>query len=93
MPGRRGPGCGRGGGGRYLEAAGRIGGHYRPYYAALTASDVALDRADLDAARVLIGELDEHAADLDAATGTTVFAQDAAQRRQRLDTLADPRPG
>ena len=29
---------------RYLAAAGRVGGHDRPYYAVQTAADIALDR-------------------------------------------------
>ena len=78
---------------RYLAAARRVGGHDRPYHAVRIAADIALDRGDLDTARVLVGELDEHAAALDAATGNSVFTQDSAQLHQRLDTLADPRPG
>jgi hypothetical protein len=72
---------------RYLEAAGRIGGHYRPYYAARTAADVALDRAALPAARQLTGELDQHAIALDTAAGTTIYAAETARRRQRIATL------
>ena len=77
---------------RYLAAARRVGGHDRPYYAVRIAADIALDRADLDTARVLIGELDEHAAALDAAAGNSVFTQDSAQRRGRLATLSEPAP-
>ena len=75
---------------RYLEAAGRIGGHYRPYYAARTAVDIALDRSDLPAAKRLLGDLDEHAAALDAATGTTRYTGETARRHQRLADLAEP---
>ena len=75
---------------RRLKAAGRIGGHYRRYYAARMAADVALDRADLAAARQLLKELDEHAAALDADTGGTIYASETAQRRQRLTELIDP---
>ena len=75
---------------RYLEAAGRIGGHYRPYYAARTAVDIALDRSDLPTAKRLLGDLDEHAAALDAATGTTRYTGETARRHQRLADLAEP---
>ena len=74
---------------RHLEAAGRIGGHNRPYYAARTAADVALDRADLAQARRLLEELGEHAAALDADTGGTSYASATARRRQRLTELTD----
>jgi len=77
---------------RHLEAAGRIGGHHRPYYAARRAVDVALDRADRAAASRLLGELDEHAAALDATTGTTARTTETAQRHQRLAGLAAPDP-
>jgi hypothetical protein len=73
---------------RYLEAAGRIGGHHRPYYAVRNAADVVLDPADLAAARRLLEELEEHAAALDTATGTTSYTSYTAQRRQRLNDLA-----
>ena len=69
---------------RYLEAAGRIGGHNQPYYAARAAVDIALDRSDLPAAKRLLGELDEHAAALNAATGTTRYTGETARRHQRL---------
>jgi len=69
---------------RYLEAAGRIGGHYRPYEAVRTAADIALDRGDLAATRRLLAELDEHAAALDVSAGTTTRTREAAQRHQRL---------
>ena len=74
---------------RYLEAAGRVGGHHRPYYAARTAVDIALDRSDLPAAKRLLGELHEHAAALDAATGTTRYTGETARCHQRLADLAE----
>jgi tetratricopeptide (TPR) repeat protein len=74
---------------RYLEAAGRIGGHYRPYYAARIAADVARDRGDLATARRLLEELAGHAEALDADTGSTVYADETARRRQRLTELTD----
>ena len=77
---------------RYLEAAGRVGGHYRPYYATRTAVDVALDRGDLPAARQLLGELDEHAAAMDASRGTTSYTSETAQRRQRLASIEKAPP-
>jgi tetratricopeptide (TPR) repeat protein len=77
---------------RYLEAAGRIGGHYRPYYAARTAADIALDRGDLDTARQLLAELDEHAKALDTDTATTTWTSETARRHQRLADLATPHP-
>jgi tetratricopeptide (TPR) repeat protein len=77
---------------RRLEAAGRIGGHYRPFYAARMAADVALDRGDLAAARRLVAELDEHAAALDADGGTTSFGSEAAQRRHGLARLEETAP-
>jgi tetratricopeptide (TPR) repeat protein len=72
---------------RYLEAAGRVGGHTRPYYAARTAADVALDRGDHAAAREFLASLDEHARALDAATGNTTFSAETATRRRRLAEL------
>jgi len=77
---------------RYLEAAGRIGGHYEPYYAARTAADIALARADLPAAKRLLSELDEHAPALDATTGTTTYTSEAAQGHQRLANLERASP-
>jgi len=77
---------------RRLEAARRIGGHYRPYYAARTAVDIALDRGDLPTARQLLGELDEHAAALDPTTGDTTYTSEAEQRRQRLANLERASP-
>jgi tetratricopeptide (TPR) repeat protein len=77
---------------RRLEAAGRIGGHHRPYYAAREAVDIALDRADLAAAKRLLGELDEHAAALDATTGTTTRTSQNARRHQRLAELETASP-
>ncbi len=76
---------------RHLEAAGRIGGHDRPYHAARMAADVALDRADLAEARRLMADLAEHAAALDADTGRTIYAGETAQRRRRLAELTDTR--
>jgi tetratricopeptide (TPR) repeat protein len=72
---------------RHLEAAGRIGGHYRPYYAARTAADIALDRGDLAAAREILADLDEHARAMDTATGLTAYTASAAQCHQRLAEL------
>jgi tetratricopeptide (TPR) repeat protein len=77
---------------RYLETAGRIGGHYDPYYAARTAADVALDRGDLTAARRLVEELSEHAAALDADIGSTAYANETARRRRRLIDLEKTTP-
>jgi tetratricopeptide (TPR) repeat protein len=77
---------------RYLEAAGRVGGHERPFFAARVAADIALDRADLAAARQLISELDEHAAARDAAAGTDTRVGEAVERRQRLATLEETAP-
>lgn len=74
---------------RHVEVAGRIGGHYRPYFAGRTAIDVALDRSDLAAAQRLLGQLDEHAAALDADNGTTAYTSEAARRRRRLAELTD----
>jgi tetratricopeptide (TPR) repeat protein len=68
----------------YLAAADRIGGHYRPYFAARMAVDVALDRGDLVTARRLLDGLDEHARALDASTTTTRWTKEAAQRHHRL---------
>jgi tetratricopeptide (TPR) repeat protein len=72
---------------RYLETAGRIGGHDRPYYAVRMAVDVALDRADLAVAGGLLGELEEHATALDADSGRTAYASETTRRRQRLADL------
>jgi len=77
---------------RHLEAAGRVGGHNSPYYAVRAAVDIALDRADLAAAKRLLGELDEHAAALDATTGTTTRTSETAQRHQRLTGLETAPP-
>ncbi len=77
---------------RYLEAAGRVGGHNRPYFAVRKAVDVALDRADLAAARRLLDELDEHAAALEADTGRTIYASQTARRRQQLADLEKTTP-
>jgi hypothetical protein len=76
---------------RHLEAAGRIGGRYKPYYAARTAADIALDRGDLAAAREFLADLDEHARAMDTATGLTAYTADVARRHQRLTELG-PRP-
>jgi tetratricopeptide (TPR) repeat protein len=72
---------------RRMEAAGRIGGHYRPYYAALTATDIALDRADHAAAQQILADLDEHARAMDSVTGSTTHTAEAAHRHERLDEL------
>jgi tetratricopeptide (TPR) repeat protein len=74
---------------RYLEAAGRIGGHYWPYGAAESAVDIALERADLAAARRLIGEMEDHASALDADTSVTYYTSATTQRRQRLNDLTE----
>jgi tetratricopeptide (TPR) repeat protein len=68
----------------YLAAAGRIGGHYRPYFATRLAVDVALDRGDLAGARRLLVSLTGHARALDASTSTTSWTGETAQRQQRL---------
>jgi tetratricopeptide (TPR) repeat protein len=73
---------------RRMEAAGRVGGHIRRYYALRDLVDVALDRGALDIARGLLGELEAHAAALDADRASTTFADEAARRRRRLDDLA-----
>jgi tetratricopeptide (TPR) repeat protein len=72
---------------RRLDAAGRIGGHYRPYFATRDAVDVALDRGDLATARDLLADLDRHATAMDTATCTTIHTGEAAQRRQLLARL------
>lgn len=72
---------------RSLDVARRIGGHYVPYSAVRGAVDVALDRGDVDTARHLITELDQHAAALDADTGNTTLTADAARRHRRLAKL------
>jgi tetratricopeptide (TPR) repeat protein len=72
---------------RCLDAAGRIGGHYRPYFATRDAVDVALDRGDLTTATHVLADLDQHAATMDTATGTTTYTGETAQRRQRLTRL------
>ncbi len=74
---------------RHLAAANRIGGHYRLYYALRAAADVALDRAatnraDLDTAHDLLVDLEHHARALDAATDTTAYTTEAAERHRRL---------
>jgi tetratricopeptide (TPR) repeat protein len=74
----------------YLEAAGRVGGQVRPYYAARTAVDIALDRGDLATAGRLLAEMEEHAAALDASDGTTAMAGEVARRRQRLADAEKP---
>jgi len=72
---------------RYLDAAGRVGGHLRPYYAVREAADIALDREDLAAVDQLLGELYEHATALDTTTGTTTYTGETARRHQRLAAL------
>lgn len=78
---------------RFLEAAGRIGGHVRPYYAVRTALDIALDRADFLAARRLLADFDEHAAAMDVSTGSTAWTGDAELRRRRLADASAPAGG
>jgi tetratricopeptide (TPR) repeat protein len=75
---------------RYLGAARRVGGHYRPFYAAQMAVDIALDRGDLTEAERLLMEMEEHAAALDASTGNTMMTDEVAQRRQWLADAERP---
>src|SRR5215831_7309339 len=70
---------------RHREAATHIPGHLRPYYAVRDLVDVALDRADIDTTRRLLPELERHATALDTDRATTTFADEVAERRQRLD--------
>jgi tetratricopeptide (TPR) repeat protein len=80
--------------GRAREAAARIGGHHRPYFAARRAADIALDRADVAAARSLLAELDRHAGALDATAGSDIYTRETAHRRRRLAGLTSgPGPG
>jgi tetratricopeptide (TPR) repeat protein len=72
---------------RGLEAAGRIGGHYRLFHATRVAVDVALDRGDLDTAGRLLADLDVHAVALEASDGTGTWTREAARRRERLAQL------
>lgn len=72
---------------RHLEAAQRIGGHHRSFYAVRDVLDVALDRGDRDIAQRLLEELDEHAAALDATVGDTTFRNEVERRRARLTEL------
>jgi tetratricopeptide (TPR) repeat protein len=76
---------------RHLEAAGRIGGHYRPYFATRVAADIALDRGDHAAAQELVADLDEYARAMDAATGTAIYTTETARRHQRLTELGTRR--
>jgi tetratricopeptide (TPR) repeat protein len=73
---------------RYLEAAASSGGHHRLFYATWAACGVALARRDLDAARDLLAEVDEHARALDGAAGGTTFGDRARLSRQRLERLS-----
>src|SRR6185437_6240486 len=73
---------------RYLEAAGKTGGHSRLFYAHSAACGVALARRDAQAARDLLIEVDKHAQALDAATGTTMQTDRARRLHQRLDELS-----
>jgi tetratricopeptide (TPR) repeat protein len=75
--------------GRLLETARRLGGHYNLYFAVRAAADVALDRGDLDHARELLGELEEHSEALAAADATPVWARELEQRRQRFSEAED----
>jgi tetratricopeptide (TPR) repeat protein len=72
---------------RHLDAATRIGGHYRPYHAIRDAVDIALDRNDLETARRLLADLDTHATALDTTAATTIHSGETAQRHHRLATL------
>lgn len=63
---------------RHLDAARRIGGHHRPYFATRAAVDVALDRRNLASARELLVELAPHAAAMDGATASTGTASKPA---------------
>lgn len=74
---------------RCLDIARRLGGHDPLFQAIRSAADVALDRGELDLARDLLAELDEHAAARDRDTGTTTCADKATQRRRRLAELDD----
>jgi tetratricopeptide (TPR) repeat protein len=69
---------------RQMEAAGRVGEHFRPYHAVRDAVDVALDRGDLDTARGLLADLDSHSTALDTTAGTTTHTDEAAERHRRL---------
>jgi tetratricopeptide (TPR) repeat protein len=73
----------------WLEAAARIGDHYRPYQAVSSAADLALDRADIAAAHRLLEELAPHARAMDTTTGTSEHADAAARLRQRLAELTE----
>jgi tetratricopeptide (TPR) repeat protein len=75
---------------RYLAAAERVGGHHRPYFAVRTAVDIALDRTDLTTAERLLGELEGHAAALDADTASRTMTNETEKRRRRL-TAAENR--
>jgi hypothetical protein len=76
---------------RKLEVARRLGGHSNLYYALDWAVAVALERGERDTATELLNELDEHAAALDADTGTSTTAEAAAWYRRRLaDLHQDP---
>jgi tetratricopeptide (TPR) repeat protein len=77
--------------GRLMETARRLGGHHELYFAVRTAVGVALDRADLDHARELLTELEEHARALADADGTTTWEAEVADLRQRL-TQAESTP-
>jgi tetratricopeptide (TPR) repeat protein len=66
---------------REFELAQRTG-RYRLYYAVKSMVDVALDRGDLEMALKLIEDLDEHAAALDAAQGSSKFSRGVARRRR-----------
>jgi tetratricopeptide (TPR) repeat protein len=76
---------------RYLDAAGRVGGHVRPYEATATAVNIALDRGDLAAVVDLLVKLEQHAAIMDTAAGDSRRTSHAAEIRGRLGSLArDP---
>ena len=69
---------------RSLDAARRIGTHYRLFYALFDAVDVALDRGDHSTAATLLEELDRHATALDADTSGTAYRDEAADLRAHL---------
>jgi tetratricopeptide (TPR) repeat protein len=76
----------------HLEAAGRIGGHYRAYYAARDAADVALDRGDHSTAHDLLADLDQHAQAMDTATASATYTTETARRHERLAKLTARSP-
>jgi hypothetical protein len=75
---------------RWLEAAGRVGGHTRPYYATRSALVVAIERGDVETAERLLADLDRYAAIMDGATGGTDYRGEADELRGRLAELTTP---